>query len=296
MTSSDEIIINYINNSWEKIINNEKITEIFDFSNLTKKNAQLVGKNNISLLMIAINISIEFVNKLIEYGAYVNYKNKNGWTPLMICARYNLYDMAELLIKNNAVIDLQNDDKWTALMISVRYHNNDIASLLINNNANLDLGNDSNWTAIMIAVIYSNKKILKSIILRHANLDIQDKNGFTAVMHAAINGEYDIVEMLIEYGCDLQLKTRRNKLAADIAKTDNIKRLLQANIIPTISIHKNDICGACLIEKPDMLFTACGHISICRDCYINLKNSNNCIFCMKFSHHIIQIKSIIIND
>lgn len=51
---------------------------------------------------------IDFVKKLIAYGADVNEKS-NGLTPLMIAARFNKVEIMKLLIANGAKVNEKNE-------------------------------------------------------------------------------------------------------------------------------------------------------------------------------------------
>jgi len=57
---------------------------------------------------------VEFVKKLIEYGASVNEKS-NGMTPLMVAARFNNVEILKLLVSNGADKSEKDDKGFTAL-------------------------------------------------------------------------------------------------------------------------------------------------------------------------------------
>lgn len=57
---------------------------------------------------------LEFVKKLIEYGADVN-EISEDLTPLMIAARYNKVDILRILLSNGANPSARNEKGFTAL-------------------------------------------------------------------------------------------------------------------------------------------------------------------------------------
>ncbi|KQB41324.1 ankyrin repeat domain-containing protein [Flavobacterium aquidurense] len=57
---------------------------------------------------------LEFVKKLIEYGADVN-EISEDLTPLMIAARYNKVDILRVLLSNGANPSVRNEKGFTAL-------------------------------------------------------------------------------------------------------------------------------------------------------------------------------------
>lgn len=57
---------------------------------------------------------LEFVKKLIEYGADVNQISED-LSPLMIAARYNKVDILKVLIASGAHVSAKNEKGFTAL-------------------------------------------------------------------------------------------------------------------------------------------------------------------------------------
>lgn len=57
---------------------------------------------------------LDFVKKLIEYGADVNQLSED-LSPLMIAARYNKVDILKVLLANGANASVRNDKGFTAL-------------------------------------------------------------------------------------------------------------------------------------------------------------------------------------
>merc|ERR1712150_298511 len=70
-------------------------------------------------------------------GADINAKNNDGWTPLIISARYGQPALAEILITQGAHINAKTKFGYTALMISVEYGQPELAKVLIEKNAAL---------------------------------------------------------------------------------------------------------------------------------------------------------------
>lgn len=60
-----------------------------------------------------------------------------------------------------------------------------------------------------------------------AKVNVQDKDGRTALHDAAENGRTEAVRELLKAGADANLKMKNGKTPADLAKVDEIRRLLQ---------------------------------------------------------------------
>ncbi|NUY82337.1 ankyrin repeat domain-containing protein [Flavobacterium sp. MAH-1] len=72
---------------------------------------------------------IEFVKKMVEYGADVNEKS-NGMTPLMVAARYNQIEIAKFLLSKGASTKEKSENGFTALKWAEATGSKEIADLL----------------------------------------------------------------------------------------------------------------------------------------------------------------------
>ena len=68
----------------------------------------------------------KMVKYLIESGADINAKDKNGWTALMFAARNGYDKIAQLLIKSGADIKAKDRDGKTALSLAKEERYNDL--------------------------------------------------------------------------------------------------------------------------------------------------------------------------
>ncbi|RZJ70769.1 ankyrin repeat domain-containing protein [Flavobacterium sp.] len=72
---------------------------------------------------------IEFVKKMVEYGADVNEKS-NGMTPLMVAARYNQVEIAKYLLSKGASTKEKTENGFTAQKWAEATGNKELAELL----------------------------------------------------------------------------------------------------------------------------------------------------------------------
>ncbi|MBN1903461.1 MAG: ankyrin repeat domain-containing protein, partial [Deltaproteobacteria bacterium] len=110
---------------------------------------------------------------LIEYGAKVNTRLRDGTTPLMIAANMGDFELVKFLLENGAKINKKAQNGTTALWIAVTRRHSPIAMLLIENGAHVDI---------------INKDIDVSIL-----------------MIASQNGHTEIVRLFCEWGSDINL-------------------------------------------------------------------------------------------
>ena len=103
---------------------------------LIKRGAEVNLDN--ALLQASERNNANIVEHLIKLGANVNYKE--GWTPLMMAARWNSNpDIIDVLVHNGADVNAKDDGEETALQLAVYGNSNiQVAETLIKNGAKLN--------------------------------------------------------------------------------------------------------------------------------------------------------------
>ena len=96
---------------------------------LVENGADMENMNNIwgntALMKIAnavcveSEICIEIAQYLLDKGANINAKTRNGWTALMYASSYGYLDMVKFLVKNGANINTITDEGYTALNVAL---------------------------------------------------------------------------------------------------------------------------------------------------------------------------------
>ena len=104
--------------------------ELLNCVNDTDYNLQ--NKNKENALIIAIeNKNIQSAKEIILKGANIKFRNKADLSPLMLCSKYNTWEIAELLIKKGANVNEKNILGDTPLKIAQMNKNEEFALKLI---------------------------------------------------------------------------------------------------------------------------------------------------------------------
>ncbi len=74
--------------------------------------------NYMTLIKTAEIGDVKTIRALVEAGAYVNARDKHGWTVLMIATANGQTDAVKVLIKAGADVNAVDKDGVTALMIA----------------------------------------------------------------------------------------------------------------------------------------------------------------------------------
>jgi hypothetical protein len=148
---------------WETYNYNDRIFKEYE---MWKKMREIDKK----LLDACEDGNLEKVKQLLERGADVNVRGKDGETALMIVSWYGKKKIAELLIKKG--IDLNAKDNFGR-------------------------------TALMYASWYGHKEIVKLLLEAGADVNAQDKDDITALMYAFKNGDEEIIKLLKSYEAEI---------------------------------------------------------------------------------------------
>jgi ankyrin repeat protein len=89
---------------------------------------------------------------LIDKGAKINVQNRNGITPLMNAARYQVpLIVVETLLESGSIINTQDREGWTALMYAAEGNRTEVIKMLVAKGADLNLRNSKGETALTVA-------------------------------------------------------------------------------------------------------------------------------------------------
>ena len=132
----------------------------------------------------------------IEAGADVNAKDEYGKTALMIAAKSNSADIAQLLIVTEANVNAKNKGSDTALMYATAYNAADIARHLLSAGTDVNTQNKIGKTALMYAAGNNYADVAELLIVAGADKNVKDNEGKTALMIATDLDSDDVAEVL----------------------------------------------------------------------------------------------------
>ena len=142
-----------------------------------------------------------------------DYPTGYDYTPLMIAAAINDYDMVKFLVEKGADVNAKTHFEYssveTPLLLSLDYEhiesrydeNSSVAEYLINNGANINVTNEDGETPLMYASKVHNIKVIELLIQKGADINVFDNYGNTALIYGVNNLE--TVKLLVENGADV---------------------------------------------------------------------------------------------
>lgn len=164
--------------------NNLKIFECLIENNININNKK--DRYNNSPLHLAVKEKkLDCVKYLLENGANINDKNKDGQTPLFIAYDNNDKDTLHTLIRYNANINDTNNDGETLLFLAVKDNDIELVKFLINSDADLNVKDKDGSTPLMIASHERYFQVVRWLVKGGANINERNKYHDTALYYSS---------------------------------------------------------------------------------------------------------------
>lgn len=214
----------------------------------------------------------EAVQFLLENGADVNIKSRDGGTPLHGAAFFGRTDVVKLLLENGANLEARNDDGATPLealyvdwettafiggFVGVAVEKEDIPAMkmgrseiakLFGVDAALEEVNTFSPQLLSKAAFAGDVDAMKQALTDGADPNIKDpQSGSTLLANAALMGHTKVVALLLENGADINARSRDGgtalHAAAFLGRTEAVKLLLEKGADTTL---RNNMGGTAM--------------------------------------------------
>uniref|UniRef100_A0A6C0LTA6 Uncharacterized protein n=1 Tax=viral metagenome TaxID=1070528 RepID=A0A6C0LTA6_9ZZZZ len=139
------------------------------------------------------------LEKLLEYGADVNYQNNEGLNALHLAVLKKDIIMVNMIIKHTQNIDAKTLLGDTALHDACNFRTYDIVKILLENGANQNISdNVQDFYPIFYAVIQNDVEVTKLLINFKSDPNHQDVLGNTIIHYAILYNNIDILDYIFD--------------------------------------------------------------------------------------------------
>lgn len=127
---------------------------------------QLDNDANSPLHLASLNGHLRIVHILVEHGANLNLKNKEGNTALEISCRLGYFEISKVLISRYSVIQTSQADKsnQNPLHIACSEGAYELVQLLLDKGAIIDAPNEENKNCLDIAISMGHREVVKVLL------------------------------------------------------------------------------------------------------------------------------------
>ena len=180
----------------------------------------LAAKKVNLLLLSAGNDKAAGVEQAVNRGVFIDARDDQSRTALMIAARSGARNAAEALLKAGANPDLRDQGDNTALMIAIQTGHNEIAMRLLDSGADMEAADIDGRTALHFSSEQADASVLKRLIGLGANVNQPDAHGWTPIFFAVAGESADSVRSLLDAGADARKKLPDGRTVADLPYSD----------------------------------------------------------------------------
>jgi uncharacterized protein len=181
---------------------------------------------NGEFVMAARAGKVERAVALLEQGAMVNSRDRNGDSPLNMAATKGNLAMVNVLLNARADVNLGNLSGVTPLMGAAFSGNVEIVRKLLAAGAKIEPLDRVKKNAATYAAGNGCSGCLLELIRAGTAVNAALENDLTLLMWAAAYGHESSVRLLLTEGADRDLKDRRGKTAADMAREGNHQNVI----------------------------------------------------------------------
>lgn len=166
------------------------------------------------------------VRKALLRGVFVDARDGQSVTALMVAARAGAWEAAETLLQAGANPSLRDLDGRTPLMRAIEGKHARLALRLLDAGTDLAAADGNGRNALHYAAQSGDPGMLWGLLQAGVPVNEPDAHGWTALIFAAAYGGAESVRVLLEAGADPGRKTADGRTAEDLASQDPAARAL----------------------------------------------------------------------
>uniref|UniRef100_A0A8C9F204 Ankyrin 3 n=1 Tax=Pavo cristatus TaxID=9049 RepID=A0A8C9F204_PAVCR len=173
----------------------------------------------------------QVVEMLLDRGAPILSKTKNGLSPLHMATQGDHLNCVQLLIQHNVPVDDVTNDYLTALHVAAHCGHYKVAKVLLDKKANPNAKALNGFTPLHIACKKNRIKVMELLLKHGASIQAVTESGLTPIHVAAFMGHVNIVSQLMHHGASPNTTNVRGEtalhMAARAGQTEVVRYLVQ---------------------------------------------------------------------
>ena len=139
---------------------------------------------------------------LLERGADLTAKNKDGETPLHLASHWGHMEVGRMLIEYGADLAAQNEDWEVPLHVASRDGRVEVVRMLLEHGVDPTAQNKDLETPLLAALRDGQVQVARMLLERGADPTTQNEDGDTPLHVTSRDGQVEVARMLLERGAD----------------------------------------------------------------------------------------------
>ena len=207
---------------WAVAGGRQELVELF-----TEADLNTLDKFGCSAVHIAVQNNLPAsLKSLISLGADLDLTNMAGETGLMVAARMDSQEVAELLVTAGA------HHTEEALLLAAAHGHRAMVKILLRSGANVNYEDSSGRSPLMMASYGGHDDVVVLLLESSANIDHQDKEGMCSLHWAVRRGQAPVVRTLLARGAFA------NNIGRQMTPLDSAITLELTEVISLLATHK----------------------------------------------------------
>uniref|UniRef100_A0A8P0SY21 Ankyrin 3 n=1 Tax=Canis lupus familiaris TaxID=9615 RepID=A0A8P0SY21_CANLF len=159
----------------------------------------------------------QVVEMLLDRAAPILSKTKNGLSPLHMATQGDHLNCVQLLLQHNVPVDDVTNDYLTALHVAAHCGHYKVAKVLLDKKANPNAKALNGFTPLHIACKKNRIKVMELLLKHGASIQAVTESGLTPIHVAAFMGHVNIVSQLMHHGASPNTTNVRGETALHMA-------------------------------------------------------------------------------
>lgn len=171
--------------------------------------------------------NVEAARILLDKGADINLASgPQENAPLHFAVSQRPSDLTILLIERGANMNVKNKDGETPLLYAM-HRGTTSSQVLAEKGADVNASNLGGVTPLMAAAVYPGEDTAGKLLEFGAKIDAQSASGDTPLHCAARAGSTSVIKLLMSKGADAKAKNKAGQTPADLAKNDETRLMFE---------------------------------------------------------------------
>lgn len=156
-----------------------------------------------ALILACANNNYDCAKELLEQGANPAAKRVTGTTALFFAAQGGYLDIVKLLLEHNAPVDAASVDGGTPLLVACQCNHLDVVEELVKAGASIHTQMSDRATPLFVAAQNGHLKLVSHLISLGADINVKRTDGATALWIASQMGHTAVVAELLAHGAEV---------------------------------------------------------------------------------------------